>query len=344
MEEEAWGMEIVPRVMEIVSSRLDQIDVYSLLLISPWCYRALISVPSIWQVLDLHGKSNAGVKLSSAISLPRYSHVQHINLEFAQTIEDRHLIILKEKLKSPNDLHTLNLNACQKVSDKGIEVVACAFQNLKSLSLYWNVRLSDKSILHLVKNCPHMIHLNLSGCKNISDQSMFLIAENYKSLKTLNLTRCVKLTDIGLQQILMSCSSLISLNLYALSSFTDRAYEKISRLEQLRFLDLCGAQNLSDSSLYQIARCKNLVSLNLTWCVRATDIGVQAIACGCTNLEYLSLFGIVGVTDKCIEALAITCSKILTTLDVNGCIGIKKRGREELLKIFPNLKCFKVHS
>lgn len=27
---------------------------------------------------------------------PRYSHVQHINLEFAQTIEDQHLIILKE--------------------------------------------------------------------------------------------------------------------------------------------------------------------------------------------------------------------------------------------------------
>lgn len=82
------------------------------------------------------------------------------------------------------------------------------------------------------------------------------------------------------------------------NSFTDRAYEKISRLEQLRFLDLCGAQvfmcfyniirynyddydlcnsiidkkrylfqNLSDSSLYQIARCKNLVSLNLTWLV-----------------------------------------------------------------------------
>lgn len=75
------------------------------------------------------------------------------------------------------------------------------------------------------------------------------------------------------------------------NSFTDRAYEKIYLLEQLRYLDLCGAQvfidiimmimifiilllikriffqNLSDSALNQIARCKNLVSLNLTWLV-----------------------------------------------------------------------------
>lgn len=96
-----------------------------------------------------------------------------------------------------------------------------------------------------------------------------------------------------------------------------------------------------------------------------------------------SLFGIVGVTDKCLEALSTTCSHTLTTLDVNGCVGIKvgcsllvqgtrfaafwvnlccffffwicvvyyvyyfppqRRSREDLLKLFPHLNCFKVHS
>ncbi|PWA81746.1 hypothetical protein CTI12_AA183950 [Artemisia annua] len=57
-----------------------------------------------------------------------------------------------------------------------------------------------------------------------------------------------------------------------------------------------------------------------------------------------SLFGIVGVTDKCLEALSKSCSNTITTLDVNGCIGIKKRSREELLKLFPHVGCFKVHS
>lgn len=88
-------------------------------------------------------------------------------------------------------------------------------------------------------------------------------------------------------------------------------------------------------------------------CVRITDAGVITIANSCTSLEFLrylksnsrtlcfilfydsflltlfnekkncSLFGIVGVTDKCLEALSQTCSATLTTLDVNGCIGIK---------------------
>ncbi|KAL6997507.1 beta-aspartyl-peptidase, partial [Sarracenia purpurea var. burkii] len=126
--------------------------------------------------------------------------------------------------------------------------------------------------------------------------------------------------------------------------FTDVAYKKISLLGQLRFLDLCGAQNLTDQGLSCITKCNNLSSLNLTWCVRVTDEGVIAIAEGCSSLEFLSLFGITGVTDKSLEALSRCCSTTITTLDVNGCIGIKRRSREELLQLFPHLRCFKVHS
>lgn len=35
------------------------------------------------------------------------------------------------------------------------------------------------------------------------------------------------------------------------------------------------------------------------------------------------MFGIVGVTDKCLEVLSKFCASTITTLDVNGCIGIK---------------------
>lgn len=48
----------------------------------------------------------------------------------------------------------------------------------------------------------------------------------------------------------------------------------------------------------------------------------------CTWIFFGSLFGIVGVTDVCLEALSKHCSRSLTTLDVNGCIGIKVRIRE----------------
>lgn len=331
--------------MKIVSTKLPQRDLISLLLVSPWLYRTLTSFPPLWMALDFREMNKAGDRLIAATSLPRYQHVKEINLEFAQDIEDEHLEVLQSKcFVSLQKLESLNLNGCQKISDKGIEAITSTCSKLKVFSIYWNVRVTDIGIKHVVENCKQIVDLNLSGCKNISDKALQLIAENYQELESLNLTRCIKLTDGGLQQILSKCSSLQSLNLYALSSFTDKAYKKISSLPLLKFLDLCGAQNLSDEGLSCIAKCKNIVSLNLTWCVRVTDVGVVAIAEGCTSLEFLSLFGIVGVTDKCLEVLSRFCSNTVTTLDVNGCIGIKRRSRDELLQLFPRLRCFKVHS
>ncbi|CAL5420969.1 unnamed protein product [Camellia sinensis] len=313
MEEEelVWNRETVPRVFKIVSTKLHQRDLISLLIVSPWLHRSLISYPSLWLVLDFRELNNAGDRLVSALSLSRNNHVKQINLEFAQDIEDKHLDILGSKVRdSLQNLESLNLNGCQKISDKGIEAITTVCFNLKVFSIYWNVRVSDIGIKHLVKNCKRIVNLNLSGCKNITDKSLQLLADNYQYLESLNLTRCIKITDGGLCQILLKCSAIQSLNLYALSSFTDEAYKKISILANLRFLDLCGSQNLA--------------SLNLTWCVRVTDEGVIAIAQGCISLEFLSLFGIIGVTDKCLEALSRFCSNTLTTLDVNGCIGIKQ--------------------
>uniref|UniRef100_A0A2C9V7P3 F-box/LRR-repeat protein 15-like leucin rich repeat domain-containing protein n=1 Tax=Manihot esculenta TaxID=3983 RepID=A0A2C9V7P3_MANES len=267
-----WSRETIPRVMKIVSTKLPQRDLVSLLLVSPWLHRTLISYPSLWLVLDFREMNKAGDRLTAALSLSRYQHVKQINLEFAQDIEDRHLEVLQNK-----------------ISDKGIEAITSACPKLKVFSIYWNVRVTDLGIKHLVKNCKHVVDLNLSGCKNISDESLQLVADNYQDLESLNLTRCIKLTDGGLQQILVKCSSIHSLNLYAISIFTDKAYKKISNLAHLQFLDLCGAQNLSDEGLSYIAKCKNLVSLNLTWCVQVTDVGVISIAEGCTSLEFLSL-------------------------------------------------------
>ncbi|XP_020236354.1 uncharacterized protein LOC109815938 isoform X1 [Cajanus cajan] len=398
-EEDVWCRETVPKVLKLVCSTLplSHTDLVSLLLVSPSLHRTLLSSQPLCQSLNFRELNNAGNRLLAALSLPRYSSVKHINLEFARDVEDAHFIVIKDKcFNSLQSLESLNLNGCQKISDTGIEAITSCCPKLKSFSIYWNVRVTDTGLLHIVRNCKYIIDLNISGCKdrstgqtigvgseshglyylqpststicasvespglihrrvghpslnklkkmNISDRGIQLVADNYPELESLNLTRCVKVTDEGLKSLLHKCLFLQSLNLYALSSFTDEAYQKIYLLARLKFLDLCGAQNLSDEGLSCISKCKNLVSLNLTWCVRVTDEGVISIAECCISLEFLSLFGIIGVTDKCLDALSKSCSDKLTTLDVNGCIGIKKRSREELLKLFPYLKCFKVHS
>lgn len=157
---------------------------------------------------------------------PRYCHLKIINLEFAQDIDDRHFVCLKEMVRFPvtfvlllrkrlsynmdlqlnwfnyndlqgctslQELELLNINACQKVSDKGIETITSLCPNLRALSIYWIVgytisecflchtaplvsnwwtfcfhRLTDLTIRHIVQNCKHIVDLNLSGCKVMS--------------------------------------------------------------------------------------------------------------------------------------------------------------------------------
>ena len=52
VEEALWNKETIPRVMKIVCTciKLHQRDLISLLLVSPWLHRTLISHPSIWLV------------------------------------------------------------------------------------------------------------------------------------------------------------------------------------------------------------------------------------------------------------------------------------------------------
>lgn len=50
-EELTWSRETVPKALKIVSARLHQRDVVSLLLVSPWLNQTLVSHPPLWLVL-----------------------------------------------------------------------------------------------------------------------------------------------------------------------------------------------------------------------------------------------------------------------------------------------------
>ncbi|ONK65578.1 uncharacterized protein A4U43_C07F38530 [Asparagus officinalis] len=208
-EESSWAKETTPKIIKIICSRnnpsLSQRDLYSLLLVSPSCYRALLSVPNLWETLDLREVNRAGEKLISALSLERYRNVKRINLEFARDVEDEHLVQVKSKaFESLQGLECLNLNGCQKISDKGVDAITSVCPEFRTFSIYWNVRITDLSIKHLVKNCKHITDLNLSGCKNLTDHGLSCIAR-CKNLVSLNLTWCVRITDVGVVAIAQGC-------------------------------------------------------------------------------------------------------------------------------------------
>ncbi|CAI5470274.1 unnamed protein product [Closterium sp. Yama58-4] len=167
--------------------------------------------PALWKCLSLQGATNASARLAQALPQPRFSHLEHLNLEFAQPITDADLLLLQGK-----PLVSLNLNACQQVTDQGVTAAAKLLPNLRSFSLYWNLKVTDSGVKQVVLRCSSLQSLNLSGCKvthtrdrwasaahlsafdnlsgckNITDTSLRFIANSLPRLKSLNLTRCVQ--------------------------------------------------------------------------------------------------------------------------------------------------------
>ncbi|KAH7442347.1 hypothetical protein KP509_03G083900 [Ceratopteris richardii] len=339
-EMDHWERVVIPHVFLLISSKVSQKDICALASVNSFARRLLLSHSPLWKVLDLHGTSKAGERLAKAITLAQFEHVEEVNLEFAQGFDDADLQCMGNR-----DVQRINLNACQKITDSGLSVIAKSCPKLKWFSIYWNLKVTDTGVVALVRSCKDLSYLNLSGCKGVTDRSLEIMSINGRCLTELNLTRCIKLTDDGLVKLLESCHNIQVLYLYALSNLTDKSYVNFSKLQDLRVLDLCGAQNLTDDGIIQgLSRCKALQSLNLTWCVKVTDKGICAIAQNCHMLRLLSLHGILGVTDKGLQSLSHSCAASLTTIDVHGCANIQKRSRADLLKQFPELKCFHVHS
>lgn len=100
----------------------------------------------------------------------------------------------------------------------------------------------------------------------------------------------------------------------------------------------------ADAGLRSLANCRQLESVDLSWCIGLSDKGICNLALKCPRLKLLSLHGIRGITDKSMDALSESCQESLETLDVNGCVGIECSTQEQLLVKLPKLTCFLVHT
>lgn len=59
---------------------------------------------------------------------------------FYHTFRLERVWVIKQCSDSLQNLESLNLNGCQKISDRGVEAITSICPNLKVFSIYWNVR------------------------------------------------------------------------------------------------------------------------------------------------------------------------------------------------------------
>ena len=231
--------------------------------------------------------------------------------------------------------------ATQAVGDDAVVALAQRCPRLRSLSLYWNVRVTDAAVRALVAQGLELDTLNLSGCKGLFQPPLSALSP---SLTSLDLTRCLGLTDATLQS-LGGCAKLRSLRLYSNSQHGGPALAKaLAPLHLLEEVDLCGLSKLEDAHLGALQPSR-LRWLNLTWCPQLTDASLVPLLLRAPTLEWLSLHGNTHVTDAVIHALQRACSATLHTLDVKGCTAMEQASRtpQALKARLPRLQVFAVH-
>tara|TARA_B100000963_G_C22590135_1_gene655082 strand:- start:618 stop:1127 length:510 start_codon:yes stop_codon:yes gene_type:complete len=108
------------------------------------------------------------------------------------------------------DLESLHLPFV-KISDESIIKMIKNFKNLKDITLSWSYEISSDGILQMIQSYPNLRSLKLE--RVAMDKRILLEIANCTELRQLSLNDCHCLSDSELFKIMEKCKELISLNL-----------------------------------------------------------------------------------------------------------------------------------
>ncbi|KAG6522715.1 hypothetical protein ZIOFF_019866 [Zingiber officinale] len=212
-------------------------------------------------------------------------HLTTIDLTCCHLLTDRALISIGDQCKK---LRCLRLESCNLITDKGLECIGTCCSSLEEIDLT-DCSLSSTAMKYL-SQCSKLVVLKLGLCYMISDEGLVLLASNCKKLRELDLYRCVEITDDGLAAIAAGCKKIQKLNLCYCTKITDGGLRHVSRLEELRDLELRGLCHVTSSGIAKIAMgCRHLSELDLKRCNLVDDGGLFALAQYTENLRQINI-------------------------------------------------------
>ncbi|XP_029009235.1 F-box/LRR-repeat protein 14 [Betta splendens] len=239
----------------------------------------------------------------------------------------------------------LDLTSCDSVTDLSVCAIATYLQKLVVLRLGWCKEVTDWGLLGMVETTkcdPDDDEVGDKGprfTRTFGNMGFFkpprLPFEERPKLVTQN--------DLELfrQQAgasLLALNRLQELDLTACSKLTDSSISQVVRFKDLQRLSLSTLPEISDASLAAVARhCRSLTSLALSHCPGITDEGVAQAAPCLRRLQHLYLSCCHSITDRSLFLLARHCKR-LRTLDISRCQNISMTTADLLQSQLPFLE------
>ncbi|XP_048015444.1 dynein regulatory complex subunit 6 isoform X1 [Megalobrama amblycephala] len=262
-----------------------------------------------------------GCTMVQGLSFRRISqcrNLQELNLSECLNVNDENMKMILEGCHS---LLYLNL-AFTHITNATIRVLSRCCLTLRSLNLAYCMGFSDKGLQYLTtgKGCHRLSHLDLSGCSQISVDGFTYVAEACSSLQQIVLDDLPTLTDTCLQVLVSKCRSLTVISLLDSPFVSDVAFKTIAEVISLTKIQIEGNERMTDSSLKALCRSSlKLSEVHVSDCPRMTDASLKSLG-SLTKLCKLNISGCIKVTDMGIHYITEGQSAVeLRELDLSYC-------------------------
>jgi hypothetical protein len=229
--------------------------------------------------------------------------------------------VVRAILQGCAHLQYIALDRCRRLTDSAFDFSDSPFQpligclSLEWISLQGCPQITGELVQSLNKHCRTLTHLNLSQCKQLRGSQLYPLL-NHHGLKELNLAF---IDDISDEIFLPATPS-------ALDS-TNNSNTYVGKYSPLQILNLCRAK-ITDSSMQEMARLRDLLEIRLQWCAHITDVGVVVLVQACHKLQVIDLKSC-AVTDQAVTAIGTQCFD-LRELDLSWCFLISDIGLRAL--------------
>ncbi|KAH8556919.1 hypothetical protein BGW37DRAFT_416514, partial [Umbelopsis sp. PMI_123] len=223
----------------------------------------------------------------------------------------------------PN-VEVLQLNGCRTVSTPSIACFVSQASRLQVLDVSGLDSIKNHTLQAIASSCPMLRKLNVAWCRNINADGIHSIVQGCKRVEYLKMNGCAQLDESTMTAIGENLMDLKRLCLASCSDIKDSAMLAFLTAShgKLTHLNLSNCVKLTDLLASSVTKhCPLLTHLELACCSLITDDGLTYMVSRLPGLINLDLEDIFQITDVSVREIA-THQKNLRRLCLSGCVQV----------------------
>ncbi|KAG2425392.1 hypothetical protein HXX76_013806 [Chlamydomonas incerta] len=277
-----------------------------------WTFRAS-NAPNLPFLRSISAGGSAALQpLLDAASnkAPVLSHLTSLQLDCVKQLQEPQLEAI---LTACPNLEVLSLPRCGRLGDAAALTAGRLLPRLRVANCSDWSSLSDAGVCGLALGCSGLEDITLDGCLRVGSESIALLARACPRLRRLSITKSYAVTDIALEALGAATAAATAAAGGIGSSGLGAAVAGGCGIQEL-VLRQCPRV----CSVGLLARCRALTSLDLSGCPRVDTAGLRAMLSGCGgSLTSLQLNGCVGLGGEVLVGLGAACPR-LARLNLRG--------------------------